>query len=539
MNPKLGVFRLFSEMGYGQELLKTYERLIGEPPVTQRVSVDKKIQEFQLSQSEREGYVLFPLIPGYATLCRRFAVIGHAFQSEGYEPLILWDDDDLLIPPEVTVETDQSWMATEFCRYRAQKYPELFGFIEHSIGELSEGKSEISEIETTDLAELQSFKYNDIDIGRCATASTRKYLKEYTIDLTEPQTNDIFKQFLQSGILLVNATQKLLNNYNIKLAVVNEANYIQGNIPMQVCDDSEVTVYTQSKGYHSDSIIFGKSGNPHHMPQFGNNDLVKDAINTKLSEQEYDHIQSIFEERKEGSVTRVQYTPDSQLSIDSDKDHLVGIFSHLLWDGALEPEQALYNNIYHWIDETLSVAAQMKDIHFVIKAHPAEQIRGTNESTGDWVRENYAPLPENISLLPPDTDVNTYALIDDLDAGVVYASTVGLEIALEGKPVLAGGYPPYHGYDISHDPSTKSEYVEQLQNIGQLGSNVERTARAYRFAHFLFICKHFDFSYMSKSNGTIQFTHDEIAGENGVYTTIVEQMLNEEEVIRPSCWKLK
>jgi capsule polysaccharide export protein KpsC/LpsZ len=218
---------------------------------------------------------------------------------------------------------------------------------------------------------------------------------------------------------------------------------------------------------------------------------------------------------------------------------LVGIFSHLPWDAALEPEQALYGNFYDWLDDTIEVASQKEETQFILKAHPAEKIRGTNEGVGNWIEENHAPLPDNIDFLPPDTDVNTYALIEDLDAGIVYASTVGLEMALDGVPVLVGGYPPYHGFGITHDPSSKSEYIEKLQNIENLEHGEERQKRAWRFAYFHFICKHLDFPPLAKPEEEVHLEHEDFVGEGSVYASIVDQILNGEAVIQPGCMGLK
>lgn len=112
-------------------------------------------------------------------------------------------------------------------------------------------------------------------------------------------------------------------------------------------------------------------------------------------------------------------------------------------------------------------------------------------------------------------------------------------MALEGIPVISGGFPPYHGLGISYDPSTKSEYLEFLRNIKQIDYNSERKTRAHRFAYFLFVCKHFDFPYLSNSGDTIQFDHEVIAEENGPYIKIVQQMLNDEDVIQKGCMGIK
>ncbi|MEZ3166950.1 hypothetical protein ABNG02_06390 [Halorubrum ejinorense] len=518
-------------------LVDLYEFTFGQNPWTSDLRVDNEIQQFNLDETERRGYVLFPLIPGYHTLCLRVCVLGHALRTRGYEPIILRDNLDLPERPEITISDKQAHISIEGCRVRSEAYPDLFNLKTHNIGEIISGDYPDIDIQSCSVEELKNFDYKKNNISETAMSSTKKYLKKYTIDLTDSEERAVFENFLYGGIILVDSTQKLLNKYNIEATIVSEPTYIQGNVPMKVCKRNEVPTYTQALGYHQNELIFGKSSNRNYMPQFDNTKIITQAINTQLSEKQLKRIDRIMTERKGGKITQTYHTVNTDISVENSSSLLVGIFSHLLWDGALEPEQALYDNIYDWLDETIKVAAEKENIQFIIKSHPAEEIRGTNESTGEWIEQNYSTLPDNIEFLPPDTDIDTYALIDDLDAGIVYASTVGLEMAYEGIPVVTGGYPPYHGFNITYDPSTKTKYREAIRNIEELDSTEKRNKRAQRFAHFLFVCKHMDFPPLNESKKRI--THNEIIDERGPYIPIVEQILADEDIVQPDCFNLK
>jgi len=519
--------------------LTMYESLIGEGPWNPNISVEDKVRNFRLDEDDRNGYVFFPLIPGYPSLCIRFCVLGHAFRTKGYEPIILRDDNDLPARPELTINDKEKFLTVEACRYRSKKYPEIFGINTVSIDDILGSDYEVPDVEKINEENLQSFTYRGINLTGCAAASTKKYLKRYTLDLKDSDIRGVFGNFLRSGMILADATQEIIDRYDVKITVVNEGNYIQGKVPLDICERNGIRVYHQSNGYHKGKIIFGKPDNRYHMPHFSDGEITARVVDTELSEEQRERIGNLMRERKGGKITPTHYTTHNDVSVETGNSRLVGIFSHLLWDAALEPEQAIYDDIYGWLDETIETASQKEDTQFVIKAHPAEDIRGTNESTGDWIEENHAPLPDNIDFLPPDTNVNTYALIEDLDAGIVYASTVGLEMALDGVPVLVGGYPPYHGFGITHDPSSKSEYIEKLQNIENLEHGEERKKRAWRFAYFHFICKHLDFPPLAKPEEEVRLEHEDFVGEDSVYATIVDQILKGEEVIQPGCMGLK
>lgn len=518
--------------GQAQNVISIYESVAGDTPWSPNIVIDDIIRNYTIEECDYKGDVLFPLIPGYGSHRLRFCILGHAFRVNGYEPIILRDDDNLPINTALTVNKKQKWLKRESIQYATKKYPQIFGFKTVSIGDVLED-SKLPDINNEALYE--PYEYNGIDISKCASASTKKYLKVYDLDISTKDTRDIYKEFLRGAMLLADATENIIHDCDLEATIVPEASYIQGKIPMKLCEKAGIKAYTSSGGYHEGKLILGRSTTRVPMPQFEDEAVVSKAVETELSVKEKQRINAIMEKRETGDVTRVKYTPDTDSSVDATEKKIAGVFSHLLWDGALEPEQATYGDIYEWLNDTIEVGKEMSSTHFVIKAHPAEEIRGTNESVIDWIDEHHAPLPDNFTILPPDTDVDTYALIRELDIGLVYASTVGLEMAFNGIPVVTGGYPPYHGFKITHDPESKSEYRNLVKNLDELDCDRERKKRAQRFAYFLFICKHFDFPYTAKSEEEIEISHEEIATEDSSSNIIVHKILNGESVIRPDC----
>jgi hypothetical protein len=223
MDVRLGAFEALSRAGQAQRFLRLYEAIIGEPSLTRNVDIDEDIRTYHLSETEREGSVLFPLIPGYGSLCRRFCVLAHAFRTKGYEPLVLHDDGRLPIRPENTVDTDRPRVSTESCLYRARRYPELFGLETISLSEAVPAGYDAPSIGTDDADELRAFSHDGVDLGGCAAASTRKYLKEYTLDLDDPAVRRLFKRFLRGGILLTAAVDDLVADHDIAAAVDQRA----------------------------------------------------------------------------------------------------------------------------------------------------------------------------------------------------------------------------------------------------------------------------------------------------------------------------
>jgi hypothetical protein len=375
-------------------------------------------------------------------------------------------------------------------------------------------------------------KYCGIDISTTSLASTRQELRQYSIDLENESHYKMYSKHLIRGRMIAEATTKLINRFEYVAVIAWDVHYNRGRIPLKICDKNGIKAYTHETGYDKGYVGYGNMRNRFPNWRYMNKEMVDKILNTSLSTDNRKEIDNVMSKREANDPDYNEHTIGANSSINTSDNHIVGVFSHLLWDGALEPEQAIYSDFYDWLEDTIRVGANIENAEFIIKSHPAESIRGTNEKLIDWIDKNYSDLPKNFTFLSSDTDVDTYQLINELDTGVVYASTVGLEMVFNGVPVITGGYPPYRDLGITIDPDTKNEYRNRLRQIKEYECNKEQTARARRFAHILFCGKQLEFphlyEYLSDGNKQITISHGEIL--DGL-NPVVEQIVNDEEVL--------
>jgi hypothetical protein len=92
------------------------------------------------------------------------------------------------------------------------------------------------------------------------------------------------------------------------------------------------------------------------------------------------------------------------------------------------------------------------------------------------VRQVLPKLPANIHLIGPKEKVNTYDLIDVADVGLVYTTTVGMEMAMNGIPVIVTGQTHYRGRGFTFDPDS---WVTYFKTLGQILAKPS----AFRLSH--------------------------------------------------------
>ena len=233
-----------------------------------------------------------------------------------------------------------------------------------------------------------------------------------------------------------------------------------------------------------------------------------------------------------------QYSSSSERSVDENGyETVVGMFTNLIWDASLNVSQvAPYTNVLTWIEETVDRFVDRSDVRLIVKTHPAEAAHGTEQSVEEYIRTACGSLPRNVEILPSDTTVDTYELMKDVDAGVVYNTTVGLEMAYHGSPVVVGGDTHYRCLGFTHDPETKDEYLSLLGRIGDIEMTPEMQARARRYMYFLLVQKCLDFPFFSASKDATRVYptavgYEDVCPGNETFDLIVEKMVSGEPIV--------
>ena len=106
------------------------------------------------------------------------------------------------------------------------------------------------------------------------------------------------------------------------------------------------------------------------------------------------------------------------------------------------------------------------------------------------VREALPEIPEHIHIIAATDKINTYDLIEIADLGLAYTTTVGMETAMNGIPVICCGQTHYRGRGFTIDPNTWDEYFAALERVlSDLPAhrlNEEQTAKAWNYAYRFF-----------------------------------------------------
>lgn len=107
------------------------------------------------------------------------------------------------------------------------------------------------------------------------------------------------------------------------------------------------------------------------------------------------------------------------------------------WDSAALGLHTVFDSTREWIVETVRFLLENTDAPVIVRQHPVERL-AIARSSDDYrtlLQQNFGDHTR-LHFVAAEDPVNSYDLLEQVRAVVVYTSTIGLEAATQGKPVV-------------------------------------------------------------------------------------------------------
>lgn len=144
---------------------------------------------------------------------------------------------------------------------------------------------------------------------------------------------------------------------------------------------------------------------------------------------------------------------------------VVMLAANVLGDSLTLGRNLFAESMTAWMTRTARFFASRPGVQLAIRVHPGETLVPKARSMAQVVREALPSLPEHIHVIAAADPVNTYDLIEIADLGLAYTTTVGLETAMNGRPVIVCGRTHYRGRGFTLDPNSWDEYSAMLEKV--------------------------------------------------------------------------
>jgi hypothetical protein len=230
------------------------------------------------------------------------------------------------------------------------------------------------------------------------------------------------------------------------------------------------------------------------------NELWKARIDEKLTDEQLEKVRALMISRQKASLFEnfsrlwqgipTQGAEKTRNNLGLDQRPVVLLATNVLGDSLTLGRQVFTKSMAEWIERTVQYFVARKDSQLVIRVHPGE-IKSRGVSIVEIIHRLMPELPEHIHLIKPEDKVNTYDLVEITDIGLVYTTTVGMEMAMSGIPAIVVGETHYRNRGFTIDPDSYVNYYKllgaMLENPGAFRLTKEKIDLAWKYAyHFFF-----------------------------------------------------
>jgi hypothetical protein len=345
------------------------------------------------------------------------------------------------------------------------------------------------------LEECVAYTYRDIKVGEQARASTLRSMLRGTLDPDNEEHLWRLRRYLLAAIYVAELSYRLLKDVKPTGVIMPHGVYVTHGTLAAVANKLGIHVVVRGLTLRSSTIMLSH-GETYHRT------VLKEPTSTwdrlVLTPEQSKLIDEYLDSKRTGGKDWISVHPrpiESQQAIMSElklnpKLPIVALYTNVIWDAQLRYTENAFTSLLDWLFVTTEHFSQRKDAQLVVRIHPGEvkSTRSTRQPILGEIQKRFPTLPDNVKIIPPESDLSTYTLADMSVAGLVYGTKLAMELGTRPQPVIIAGESYCRGKGFSYDVSSTEEYLNILDRILTLPRNTpEMMARARLFAyHFYF-----------------------------------------------------
>jgi hypothetical protein len=168
-------------------------------------------------------------------------------------------------------------------------------------------------------------------------------------------------------------------------------------------------------------------------------------------------------DRRRAGVDKFASQVQGVRKTDARFDGAVLIALNSSWDSAALGLHVVFETGNEWIVATVRHVLERTNAPVIVRQHPVErlEIASTTDDYRSLLQKNFGNH-HRLHFIAADEAVNSYDLLEQVAAVVVYTSTIGIEAAAHGKPVITASRSYYSDMGFVWKASNVSEYAEHL-----------------------------------------------------------------------------
>lgn len=345
-----------------------------------------------------------------------------------------------------------------------------------------------------EIENIKDYKLNGIAVGEHALAGTLRFYARGELE-GEKFVEENLRRYFKAALLTTFVLENLLKEHQFECAVFHHGIYVPQGLIGEVCRARNVRVVNWNPAYRKKCFIFSHGDTYHHTLM---DEPVSKWENMTWTSEHESQVMEYLKSRWKGSRDWIWFHEkpkedisdiSCELGVDFDKPS-IGLLTNVFWDAQLHYPTNAFSNMLEWLIETIRYFVTRPEIQLLIRIHPAE-VRGAIPSRQPIIQEiskAFPELPKNIVVIPPESQISTYATMSMCNAAIIYGTKTGVELTSTGMPVVVAGEAWIRNKGLTLDAKTKEDYFKILNTLPfDKGMDEDKINRARKYAfHFFF-----------------------------------------------------
>ncbi|MFA6176262.1 MAG: glycosyltransferase, partial [Phycisphaerae bacterium] len=339
-------------------------------------------------------------------------------------------------------------------------------------------------------------EHKGFPIGEWIRSSVNSHLRVGKIDLTDKKHLAVYKAYLTGGIYVFNLLERAFQKLSPSRLVLFNGRMSYLRVALELAKSLGIPTTVHERGNSKESLVFFENEECGSISYF---DMIwHECKQTPLSKEKIYSVKNWLDRRASGAGLNWEaFTSASSseklsgfLTRNSNRK-LCAMFTSSTDEIA---EQSFYFKAFRtqdeWITRSIEYFRGRKDLALIIRAHPnigSKNSTGVNQKELEFIQSLRANIPENILLIEPEEDVFSYEVMRKADVGLVFLSTVCIEMACMGKPVLLASESGWKSAPLIFPISDAESYEKELEAFLARSFNpdelVARLAGCFRFVY--------------------------------------------------------
>jgi hypothetical protein len=343
--------------------------------------------------------------------------------------------------------------------------------------------------------QVPDYRYEGLAVGEHAYAGCLRYYSTANLE-GQHRSDEVLERYFEAALATTKVMLGLTSRYDFAAACFHHGIYVPQGLVGEVCRSRSVRVSTWNTAYRERCFVFSHDDTYHHT-------LLDEPVSTwkdmNFTERHDRQITDYLKSRWLGSQDWIYFhdTPDDSLErlvqetgIDPDKP-IIGMLTNVMWDAQLHYRQNAFPDMLEWILATVEYFRQRPDLQLLIRVHPAEVhgIQASRQLVVDELERACSELPGNVFVIPPESNINTYAAMLRCNCVLIYGTKTGVELTSMRIPVIVAGEAWIRNKGLTIDVASREEYRAVLESLplaeSRLTEEQAREARKYAYHFFM------------------------------------------------------